>query len=119
MKALFTLLLLPGLGLAQQTLQLSMAKAVEIALTPEGSARVALAQQSIARADNQVSAARSAFMPTIDANAQDRSQTVNLRTFGLNFSIPGIEFPSLVGPFTVADLRATAKVQLLDFTTIR
>ncbi|MEP7352115.1 MAG: TolC family protein [Acidobacteriota bacterium] len=113
------LLLLPTLSFGQQTLQLSLAKAVDIALAENGSARVALAEQSIHRAETQVSLAKSAFMPVIDGSAGERNQTVNLRTFGLNFSIPGVTFPSLVGPFSIADIRANAKFAVIDFTNLR
>jgi hypothetical protein len=34
-------------GMAQNVMQLSLKRAVDIALTPEGSARVALAEQSV------------------------------------------------------------------------
>jgi outer membrane protein len=104
--------------LAQPTLQLSLARAVDIALTPEGSTRVALAQQSIQQAETQVSQARANFMPSVDGSVQERDQTINLRTFGFNFNFPGFSIPSIAGPFTVFDARASVQAPLLDFTTI-
>lgn len=102
-----------------QTLQLSMGRAVDIALSPEGSTRVAMAEQSIVRAETQVSQAKSALMPTVDGTFGARNQTVNLRTFGFNFDFPGFSFPSVVGPFTVIDTRAQARWTVLDFSSLR
>jgi outer membrane protein len=112
--------LLAPLVLAQQgVMQLTLKRAVDIALTPEGSARVALAEQSIRASETHVSEARAAFYPNIDGLIQERSQTVNLRTFGLNFGFPGFPTPSIVGPFSIFDARASAQTTVLDFTTIR
>jgi outer membrane protein TolC len=108
--------------LTQGSLQLSLGKAVDIALQPEGSTRIALAEESIRQAEIRMLAAKSAFMPKIDGSFQGRNQTVNLRTFGFTFNsaaIPGLVFPSLVGPFSVLDLRATAQQPVLDFTISR
>jgi outer membrane protein len=104
---------------AQDVMQLSLKRAVDIALTPEGSARVALAEQSIGVSETRVDQARSAFFPTVDGSVNERSQTVNLHTFGFNFSFPGFSIPSVVGPFSIFDARASAQVTVLDFTTIR
>jgi outer membrane protein TolC len=108
-------------GRAQDVMQLSLKRAVDIALTPEGSARVALAEESIRASETHVSQARSAFYPNLDGSVTERSQTVNLHTFGFdfNFPIPGFAIPGVVGPFSVFDARATAQTTVLDFTTIR
>jgi len=109
------------LGRAQDVMQLSLKRAVDIALTPEGSARVALAEQSVRLSETHVDQARSAFFPTVDGSVNERSQTVNLHTFGFNFQfpIPGFSIPGIVGPFSIFDARASAQVTVLDFTTIR
>lgn len=104
---------------AQPVLQLSLARAVEIATSPEGSTKIELAQQAIYRAESQVTQARSALLPSVDGGFQERNQTVNLRTFGFNFSFPGFQFPAVVGPFTVADARAQARWTVLDFASLR
>jgi len=107
------------LGLAQDVMRLTLKRAVDIALTPEGSARVALAEQSIRASETHVDQARSAFFPSVDGSVNERSQTVNLHTFGFNFDFPGFSIPSIVGPFSIFDARASAQVTVLDFTTIR
>ena len=111
--------LIGPLCLAQEVMQLSLKRAVDIALTPDGSARVALAQQSVRISETQVNQARSAFLPTIDGAVNERSETVNLHTFGFNFSFPGFAIPSIVGPFSIFDARASTQLTVLDFTTIR
>jgi len=120
MKGILPVFVLFGpLCLAQNVMQLSLKRAVDIALTPEGSARVALAQESVQVSQIRVDQARSAFFPNVDGTVNERSQTVNLHTFGFNFSFPGFSIPSIVGPFSIFDARASAQVTVLDFTTIR
>jgi outer membrane protein len=113
-------LLSAGLAFAQDTLPLSLKRAVEIALAPEGSPRVALAEESIRQSQTGIAQARAAFLPDIETSVTDQSETVNLRSFGLNFPLPaGVSFPSLVGPFSVFDARATAQQSVFDFSSIR
>ena len=126
MRAIALLLLPSSLVLAQNapaqtTLPLSLKRAVEIAQTPEGSTRVALAQESIKQFEDRVVQARSAFLPNVDGSVQERNQTTNLKTFGLNFQLPfaGFSFPSLAGPFTVFDARATVQQSVFSFADIK
>jgi outer membrane protein len=113
-------LLSAGLAFAQDTLPLSLKRAVEIALAPEGSPRVALAEESIRQSQTGIAQARAAFLPDIETSVTDQNETVNLRSFGLNFPLAaGLSFPSLVGPFSVFDARATAQQSVFDFSSIR
>jgi outer membrane protein len=116
--------LLPAMLAAAQdapqgkTLRLSMKRAVEIALTPEGSPRVALALESVKQAQDEARIAKSAFLPTVDGQIQQQNETVNLRTFGINFpTVPifGILIPSFVGPFSVFDARASAEQSVFSY----
>jgi outer membrane protein TolC len=102
-------------------LPLSMKRAVEIALAPDGSARVALAQESIEQAAQRVTEAKAAFLPNVDASIQDRRQTTDLQAYGFSFKIPvpGFSIPSLVGPFNVLDTRATAQQSVVNFSDIK
>ncbi|MBV8844595.1 MAG: TolC family protein [Bryobacterales bacterium] len=116
------LLLIPAaLAYGQPTMQLSLKHAVEIALTPEGSTRVALAEESVKQAATHVTQARAAFLPTIDGNVTERNETVNLQTFGINFSLPlfGFSVPALAGPFVVFDARASAEQSVFNYSDIR
>jgi outer membrane protein len=109
-----------GFLCAQDKLPLSLKRAVEIALAPEGSPRVALAEESIRQSQTGIAQARAAFLPDIETSVTDQSETVNLKTFGLNFPLPaGLSFPSLVGPFSVFDARATATQSVFDFSSIK
>lgn len=118
MKWIF--LLASGIAFAQDTLPLSLKRAVEIALAPEGSPRVALAEESIRHSQTGIAQARAAFLPDIETSVTDQNETVNLKSFGLNFPLPaGVSFPSLVGPFSVFDARATAQQSVFDFSSIR
>ena len=106
----------------RKTIQLSMKRAVEIALTPEGSPRIALAMESVKQAQEQIREAKSAFLPTVNGTIEEQNETVNLRTFGINFpAIPGFAFsiPSFVGPFSVFDARASAEQSVFNFSDIR
>src|SRR5256885_11499067 len=123
MRVRLTLLLASTLASAQSTLPLSMKRAVEIALAPDGSTRAALAQGSIQQAQDRVTQAKAAFLPNLDTSIQDRRQTTNLQAFGLGFGfiipVPGFSFPSLVGPFSVLDARATAQQSVLNLSDVR
>jgi outer membrane protein len=120
MRPLFLFLISGTLALAQQTLPLSLKRAVEIALTPEGSPRVALARETIKQAETHVTEARSAFLPTVDATVQERNSTTNLATFGFNFQLPfGFTIPSFVGPYSVFDARGSIQQSVFKFSDIR
>ena len=108
-------------GYAQNRLPLSLKRAVEIALAPDGNTRVALAQESIEQARRRVEQAKAAFLPTIESSVSDRRQVTNLRAFGFSFEIPipGFSVPSIVGPFTVFDARATAQQSVLNFADMK
>ncbi len=108
-----------SLAFSQDTLPLSLKRAVEIALAPDGSPRVALAEESIQQARTRVAQARAAFLPDIETSVTDQNETVNLRSFGLNIQVPGFSLPSLAGPFTVFDARATIQESVFDFSSIR
>jgi outer membrane protein len=110
----------PQAPLAENVLQLSMKRAVEIALTPEGSPRVALAMESVKQAQDQAREAKAAFLPTVDGTIKETSETVNLKTFGIKFpTVPGFNFPSFVGPFGVFDARASVEQSVFSFSDIR
>jgi outer membrane protein TolC len=114
-------LFLAAVAAMAQDLPLSMKKAVEIALTPEGSPRIALATETIKQAEMRRLESRAALLPDIESSMNERRQTTNLRAFGFNFAIPipGISIPSIVGPFSVFDARATAQQTVFDFSTIK
>jgi len=103
-----------------ETLPLTLQKAVELALAPDGAARAQLAAESIALADARAKQARAALLPNLDGSLVYRNQTVNLRTFGLDFpSLPGFSFPSIAGPFSVFDVRGNVTQSVFDFAALK
>jgi len=124
------LLLIPSLAIAQgadpaePALPLSLKKAVQIALTVEGSPKVALAEESIREAQARKTEARGALLPDFESSVNDERETTNLRAFGFSPTIfsflpPGVTFPAIVGPFSVFDARATASQTVFDFSIIK
>ncbi len=120
MRVVLLSFLVSALTWAQSPLPLSMKRAVEIALAPDGSTRVALALESIQQAEQKVQQAKAAFLPNLDASVQDRRQTTNLQAFGFRFDlpVPGFSLPTIVGPFSVLDTRASAQYSVLNFSDI-
>lgn len=109
---------------AEPALPLSMKRAVDIALAADGSPKVTLAEESIRQAEARKDQARGALLPDIESSIVDQRQTNNLSAFGFNSSAfpflpPGVTFPSIVGPFSVFDARATVSQNVFDFSTIK
>jgi outer membrane protein len=105
----------------RQALQLSLRRAVEIATSPEGNARVQLAAESTEQAKARSAQARAALLPSLDASVTEQNQVENLSSFGLkiNSPIPGFTFPNIVGPYNLFDARISASQQVFDFSSIR
>ncbi len=106
---------------AENVLPLTLKHAVEIALTPEGSPRIALAEESIKLAQAQARESKANLLPDVESSINDRRQTTNLRAFGFNFAIPipGITIPDIVGPFSVFDARGTVSQTVFDWSAIK
>jgi outer membrane protein TolC len=106
---------------SRPVLQLSLKQAVEIALAPEGSTRVQLAQELIRQAQTRSAQARAALLPSIESSMAQQNQTRNLAAFGIQISLPfpGFQFPERVGPFSTFDARATASQSIFDLGSIR
>ena len=121
MRVLSIFLIAASVGFAQSPLPLSMKRAVEIALAPDGSTRSALAQESIEQAKDRVAEARAALLPNLDTTIRENRQTTNLKAYGFAFNlpIPGFSIPTIVGPFDVFDARASAQQSVLNFSTVR
>ncbi len=102
-------------------LPLSLKRAVEIALAPEGNSRVQLAEESIRQAESRALEARSALLPNFDASVSEQNVVRNLKALGLDFSAlpPGLHFPTVVGPFNVFDVRVSGTQNVFDFSSIR
>lgn len=109
---------------APGTIPLSLKRAVEIAVSPEGNTKIRLAAEAMKQAQDRALEARAALLPDIEASFADQNRTQNLAALGLNFStfsipIPGFSFPTFVGPFTTMDARMTGSQSVFDFSSIR
>lgn len=110
----------PALKERPAVLALSLKRAVEIALAPEGNARVQIADELIHQTEARAAQARSALLPNFDASVSESNQTRNLRAFGIDFpTIPGFAFPSVIPPFNVFDVRVSGSQNVFDFSSIR
>src|ERR1035438_4231698 len=97
------LLLTASLALAAEPVQLSLKRAVDVAVSPEGSTRIQLADEALKQAQARALEQRAALLPNLDAAFTDQSRTANLAAQGFNskifraIPIPGFSFPSFVG----------------------
>lgn len=113
--------LLAGLPLlGQETLELSMKRAVEIATAPDGATRLRLMKESAEQARLRERQALGALLPQVEGSYTFRSFTQNLQAFGLRLGegLP-IQIPSFVGPVDTQDVRATASLNIFDVAAIR
>jgi outer membrane protein len=103
-------------------LQLTLKHAVELALTPEGSTRVKLAEEDLKQAESRSGESRAALLPDFEGSLEYQNETTNLKAFGLTFPhipIPGFVIPTFVGPYGVLDARASVNQSVFDFSAIR
>lgn len=102
-------------------IQLSLKKAVEIALAPQGNSRVQLALESVKLAKARSAQARAALLPNLDGYVSQKNRTVNLQAIGVGVGplAPLIENLTLVGPFNTFDARANLSQTVLDFSAIK
>jgi len=107
--------------LSAQPLDLSMKQAVDMALAPDGNARVQLVQEAVKQAQSRNAQARAALLPNLDASVSEQSQTRNLAAMGIKIQlpIPGFQFPELAGPYSLFDARASVTQSIFDFSAIR
>jgi outer membrane protein TolC len=102
-------------------IELSLKRAVEVAVSPEGNTRIQLSDEALKQAQAKSAQARAALLPDLEASLTDRDQTANLAAMGIHISvpIPGFQFPTFVGPFTTMDARATVTQSVFDFSSIK
>jgi len=134
-----------GEGPAQRgPLQLTLKRAVEIALSPEGNTYIQLSDENVKQAKSRSAEARSAFLPDVEAQAEQTVAMRSLAALGLDLAtnqtltqaengltgplaptektlLNGIikDIPRVVGPFDSVDVRARVTQSVLDFSNIR
>jgi outer membrane protein len=121
MRAIGVWLLVAPLVYAAEPLELSMKRAVEIAISKEGSARIQLSDEALKQAEARSAESRAALLPDVESALTLQNRTENLAALGIkvNVPIPGFQFPTFVGPFTTMDARLTGSQSVLDFSSIR
>jgi outer membrane protein len=114
-------LLLCTATLAAAPLELSLKRAVQLAVSPEGNTRVRLSGEALKQAESRTAQARAALLPDLSAAFTDQSMTRNLAAMGIQITIPipGFSVPAFVGPFTTMDARVSASQSVFDFSSIR
>lgn len=117
----FVFLALPSFAQEAPRMALSLDKAIEIALAPDGATRVQLARESIKQAEARERQALGYLLPNVEGAFAFQNFTRNLSAFGVGFNVPiaGFFFPSVVGPINTLDFRATASQSLFDLSSIR
>ena len=73
---------------------------------------------AVRQARGQSKIARSALLPNLNASFSETVQQTNLQALGLrlNVPVPGFAVPTIVGPFSFFDLRASLTQTVLDLT---
>jgi len=126
-------------------LRLTLKRAVEIALSPEGNTYIQLSDENVKMAKYKSEEAGSVFLPDIEAQAGRSSYMKSLSALGLDLAsdqalqgainscpsafVCSIEkpvlasvikyIPRVVGPFESVDIRATATQSVFNFANIR
>jgi outer membrane protein TolC len=90
--------------------KLSLDEAIQLGLKNNLSVLQAGTNNRLARIERI--RALSALLPTVDGSASETVQEINLATFGFHF--PGV--PSIIGPFAYTDVRASAAMNLIDWS---
>ena len=126
MRLTWILLAAPLVTAAGQTpergpLNLSLKRAVELATSQEGNARIQLSGESLKQAQSRSMQARAALLPDLSSAFSLANRTTNLAANGFNFAIPipGFAFPSFVGPYNTLDARISVSQSVFDFSSIR
>ena len=113
--------LLCAAALTAAPVELSLKRAVQLAVSPEGNTRVQLSAEALKQAESRSAQSRASLLPDLSAAFTDQNRTSNLGAMGIQISvpIPGFTFPSFVGPFTTMDARISATQSVFDFSSIR
>ena len=133
-----------GEAAPREPLRLSLKRAVEIATSPEGNTYIQLSDENLKQAKSRSAEARSAFLPDIEAQAEQITAMKSFAALGLDLAtdqallgaekglsptLAGIaepllndiikNIPRVVGPFNSVDVRARLTQSVFDFSSIR
>jgi len=107
--------------LAAAPVELSLKRAVQLAVAPEGNTRVQLSTESLKQAQSRSLESRAALLPDLSAAYTQQNLTRNLAAMGIHISspFPGFQLPQFVGPFTTLDGRVSATQSVFDISAYR
>ncbi len=100
-------------------LDLSLEKAIAIAISSPGNANIQIAQETEQLAHSRYTNARADLLPTLDGSVAEQNLTVNPRAMGLRFESPLFTVPNEVGPFSTFDARLRLNQNILNLSAIR
>jgi len=107
-------------GFGGGPIELSLKRAVEVAVSPEGNTRIQLSGEALKQAQSRSAQARAALLPDFEASLTDRDQTANLAAMASISPCPFRAFSSpRCRPFTTMDARATVTQSVFDFSSIK
>jgi outer membrane protein TolC len=108
-------------ALAAAPVELSLKRAVQMAVSPEGNTRMRLSAEALKQAQSRSAQAHAALLPDISGAISEENMTRNLATVGIQFNtpIPGFQIPTFVGPFSTMDARVSATQSVFDLSTYR
>jgi outer membrane protein TolC len=118
---------------ARGPLKLTMRRAVQIATSPEGNTRVQLQLENLKQAKDRSREVLAGLLPDIESYVAVGSSVRSLAATGLSslkglnevdgilkdFGLAPIDIPDRLGPFEPLDIRATANVELFNFSVWR
>jgi outer membrane protein TolC len=112
---------LAAVPLAGAPLDLSLKRAVQLAVSPEGNARVQLSGEAVKQAQSRSLQSRASLMPDFSAVYTEQNLTRNLGALGIHLAspIPGFQIPQFVGPFTTLDGRVSVTQSVFDISAYR
>src|SRR5579859_5191500 len=61
----------------------------------------------------------SALLPNLSARISGTVEQINLKALGFNLHVPGVNIPTIVGPFSVADARASLSEQVFNWADVK
>src|SRR5215831_16214567 len=94
--------LMRGTGPERGPLRLTLKHSVELALSPEGSAKIQMATELVRQAKARSAEARSALLPNLQGSVGEEETMRSLSELGLQaLHLPfNLKIPSTVGPYT-------------------
>jgi outer membrane protein len=105
----------------QPVIGLSMKQAVELALSPNGNAKVKQANETAIQAKGRANEARSILLPDFEGQIGLQNQDIDLGQIGadaIKFGVH-INVPTLAGPYTAVNFRAFVTQAVFDYGSFR